>query len=390
MWYFNSPQIVFGEGALSHLSEWVGERVFIVTDAKLLALGLVDKVCQALPEHAQVEVYSAVTADPVLEAVLPGAQAMQAFAPDWIIALGGGSVMDAAKAMWVLYERPDLTPDLINPIDHLGLRQKARLIAIPTTTGTGSEATWAIVLTDAHEQRKLGLGNRENLPDVAILDPELVMQLPPRLTADTGLDALTHAVEGYTSTWHNDFSDGLCLQAARLIFEFLPRAYQAGQDVAARTRLQNAATIAGLGFGNAMAALAHGMGHALGSVFHLPHGRAVALCLPYTIEYCINEAAGQTRYTDLAYSLGLPFAKGDEKAAAGALVKAIRALETLVDQPQTIQACGIERAVFEAALDLLVDNALNDTQTIMSTRIPQSADLRRLFWAAYAGEPVLF
>ena len=190
-----------------------------------------------------------------------------------------------------------------------------------TTSGTGSEATWAIVLTDPVERRKLGLGSRENLPDLAILDPELVQALPPRLTADTGLDALTHAVEGYTSAMHNDFCDGLCLQAARLVFDWLPKAVADGSDLEARTHTQNAATMAGLGFGNSMAGLAHGLGHALGGVFHVPHGRAVSLFLPYTLEYCApphpagEVEPGPTRYTDLARFLGLPAASEPQAAA---------------------------------------------------------------------------
>jgi alcohol dehydrogenase class IV len=385
MWYFSSPQVVFGEGALSYLESLQGRLAFIVTDLNIQRLGYVDRVSRLLVEAGlQVEVYAAVEPDPSLATAQRGADAMLASAPDWIIALGGGSVMDAAKAMWVLYERPDLTAESINPIEHLGLRRKARLIAIPTTSGTGAEATWAIVLTDPLERRKLGLGNRENLPDVALLDPELVLDLPPRLTADTGLDALTHAVEGYTSTWRNDFSDGLCLQAAALVMEWLPRAVQDGSDLEAREHLHNAAGIAGLGFGNSMAALAHGMGHALGAVFHIPHGRAVALFLPYTIEYCAHPDFGPTRYAGLARMLGLPCASEGE--AAQALAQAVRALSRQVGQPLTLAQCGIARADFERELELLVTHALTDTQTIMSTRIPESDDLRRLFQAAYAAE----
>jgi alcohol dehydrogenase class IV len=386
MWYFSSPQVVFGEGALSHLEQLSGKRAFIVTDETLARLGYVERVSQALTPRMQVQVYTAVEPDPSLETTRRGAEAMLAFAPDWIIALGGGSVMDAAKAMWVLYERPDLTPESINPIDIIGLRQKARLVAIPTTSGTGSEATWAIVLTDPVERRKLGLGSRENLPDFAILDPELTTQLPPRLTADTGLDALTHAIEGYTSAWRNDFSDGLCLKAAQLIFDWLPRAYRDGSDLEARTHMQNAAAIAGLGFGNSMAALAHGMGHALGAVFHVPHGRAVALFLPYTIEYCAHPDFGPTRYVELARFLGL----GSELGGAVELAGAIRDLSSEVCQPHTLAECGISRADFERELDLLVLNALTDTQTIMSTRVPESEDLRELFCAAYDGWKVEF
>lgn len=389
MWFFSSPQVVFGEGSLAYLEQLSGRRAFLVSDDNLARLGVLERVRAALvPTGMEIEVYTAVEPDPSLATVQRGAQAMLAFAPDWIVALGGGSVLDAAKAMWVLYERPDLIPEAINPVEKLGLRSKARLVAIPTTTGTGSEATWAVVLTDPVERRKLGLGSRENLPDFAILDPELVLDLPPRLTADTGLDALTHAVEGYTSAWHNDFSDGLCLQAAGLILEYLPAAYRDGSDLDARAHLQNAAAIAGLGFGNSMAALAHGMGHSLGGVFHIPHGRAVALCLPYTIEYCAHPGFGPTRYRRLANFLGLPAL--DEPAAAAGLARAVRALAASLDQPLTIAACGIDQGDFERELDLLVLNALTDTQTIMATRVPETDDLNRLFRAAYDGLTVDF
>jgi alcohol dehydrogenase class IV len=336
----------------------------------------------------EVLVYDQVEPDPSLQTIRAGAEALLEFAPQWILAVGGGSVIDAAKAMWVLYERPDLQPEAINPIEPLGLRAKARLAAIPTTTGTGAEATWAVVLTDPLERRKLGLGSREALPDLAILDPELVAALPPRLTADTGLDALTHAVEGFTSTFHNDFSDGLCLQAARLVFDYLPACFEDGSDLEARGHLQNAAAIAGLGFGNSMAALAHGMGHALGAVSHVPHGRAVALFLPYTIEYCVRGEPGSTRYAPLARFLGLT--AGDELQAAASLAAAIRALQAQVGQPLTLAGLGISPAAFETELDLLVSNALNDSQTVMSTRIPEDADLRRLFRAAYQGFTIDF
>lgn len=388
MWYFNSPQIVYGEGALSYLETLQGRAACLVTDETLVRLGLVDQVCRALPPGLPVEVFAQVEPEPSLETARRGAEFLEVCRPDWIIALGGGSVIDAAKAMWVLYENPGMAPEAINPVEPIALRQKARLIAIPTTSGTGSEATWAVVLTDVQEKRKLGLGSRENLPDVAILDPVLVAQMPPRLTADTALDALTHAIEGYTSAWRNDFSDGLCLKAAKLVFDYLPVAYRDGGDLEARSRLQNAAAIAGLGFGNAMAALSHGMGHAFGAVFHVPHGRSVALFLPYTIEYCAFEPGGSTRFSELAAFLGLP--AGSEAQAAESLAAAVRALEESVDQPLTIAACGIGRAELEGALDLLVENALNDTQTIMSTRIPESEDLRRLFLAAYDGSRVDF
>lgn len=388
MWFFSSPQIVFGEGALSHLSTLPMNRVFVVSDRNLERAGVLDRVLNEIkPRAIPYSVFTDVEPDPTLHTALVGGQAMAEFNPDWIIAVGGGSVMDAAKAMWILYERPDLSPEAINPIETLGLRSKARLVAIPTTIGTGSEATWAVVLTDPVEKRKLGLGSREALPDIALLDPQLVEKLPHRIAMDTALDALTHAIEGFTSTWHNDFSDGLCLRAAQMVFEYLPVLNETPENFVARERLQNAATIAGLGFGNSMAALAHGLGHALGAVFHTPHGRSVSLFLPYTIEYAAR-GEEETRYRPLAHALRLP--DGSEREAAESLAKAIRALELSIGQPLSVREAGISMVEYRAAIDLLASNALNDTQTIMSTRVPEMDDLRRLFDYAYDGRPVDF
>jgi alcohol dehydrogenase class IV len=389
MWFFASPNIIFGENALAYLDQIPMQRVMVISDATLLKLGLVDLITDSLKSrNIPFFIYTEIEPDPSIETVQKGAAVLLNWQPDWIVAVGGGSVIDAAKGMWVLYERPDLEASAINPVETLGLRQKCRMIVVPTTSGTGSEATWAIVLTDTLEKRKLGLGNRENLPDYAILDPAMTSALPPRITADTGLDAMVHAVEGYTSTWHNDFSDGLCLKALELIFDNLPKVYRHGDDEDARIHMQNAATIAGLGFGNSMAALAHGMGHAFGAVFAIPHGRAVALFLPYTIEYSIQGEERNTRYGSLARFLNLTV--GGEEEAAASLVQAIRLLERQLDQPSNIRECGIEFDAFMENLEKLSDLALNDTQTIMGTRIPGMEDLRNLFICAYHGKSVDF
>jgi alcohol dehydrogenase class IV len=386
MWFFNSPEIVYGEGALGYLSEIEGQRAFIVTDQNMVKLGFVDEVIGHLKEAGiETRVFAEVEPDPSLETVKRGAQAALAYEPDWIVGLGGGSPMDAAKAVWVLYERPDMEPDEINPIETLGLRRKARLITIPTTSGTGAEATWAIVLTDTEGQCKLGLGSRENMADIAIVDPMFAAALPPQLTADTGMDALIHAVEGYTCTWRNDFSDGLCLKALRLVFDYLPRAYEKG-DLEAREKMHNAACIAGLGFGNAMASLAHSMGHSLGTIFHVPHGRAVSLFLPYTIEFSVR--GEETRYAEIARFLGLP-AESEEQGAAS-LVSAIRGLLNRLGQPTTIGELGISRDEFEAGLTKLVENAGNDSMTITSPRIPSTEEFEQLFRYAYEGRNVDF
>ncbi len=387
MWYFVSPQIVFGEGALEVLEELEGRRALVITDPTLVRLGLVERVRKHL-ERAGLEVstFDQVEPDPGLQTIRRGTRVAQEYGPDWIVGLGGGSALDAAKAIWILYERPDLEPAEINPFIRLGLRRKARLVTIPTTSGTGSEVTWAIVLTDLEEQRKLGLGNRENVADLAIVDPSLALGMPPDLTADTGMDALTHAVEGYTCAWHTDLSDGLCLNALRLIFAYLPRAVADGSDLEARERMHNAATCAGLGFGNAMASLAHAMGHALGALFHLPHGRAVGIVLPYTIEFAAPKAP--ERFAELAAFLDISHAGGEEGARA--LAGAIRDLCRRIAFPLSLAEAGLERPAYEDALEKLVENAFNDTQIVTAVRSPSDKELRRLFLYAYEGRPADF
>jgi alcohol dehydrogenase class IV len=388
MWFFRSPEIVFGEGALDHLKAIQGRKAFIVTDENIIRLGFVDQV-QAKLTEAGIEsaVFAEVEPEPSLQTVQRGAEIARAYEPDWFVGLGGGSCMDAAKAAWFLYERPDLDLGSLSPFETLGLRAKARLIAIPTTSGTGSEATLASVLTDTEEGRKVGLGSGELVPDIAIVDPTFVMELPPRITADTGVDALTHALEGYTCAWHNDFSDGLCLKAIQLVFEYLPRAYENGaRDPEAREKMHNAATIAGLGFGNALTALAHVLGHALGAAFHTPHGRSVGLFLPYTIEFTANVGVG--RYAEIARVLGLP--AGEDGEGVASLVTAIRQLYQRLGQPASIRELGITAEAFTEALPHLIDCAEADTSIVSAARIPEPEDLEWLFRYAYEGKVIDF
>ena len=387
MWNFVSPRIVFGEGALDALDDLEGKRALVVTDTNLVKAGLVNRVKDHLDKaKVEVHVFDQVEPDPSVQTALKGAKLARKLKPDWIVGLGGGSAMDAAKAIWVLYERPDIEPAAIAPIGQLGLRKKARLITIPTTSGTGSEVTWGIVLTDTKEKRKMGLGNPDNIADIAIVDPEMAAGMPPRLTADTGLDALVHAVEGYTCSWHTDITDGLCLHAARTVFEYLPRAVDDGKDMEAREKMHNAATCAGLGFGNAMASMAHAMGHTLGSTFHVPHGRAVGLFLPYTIEFFASQAP--ERFAELAIFLGFSRAGGEK--AARALAKHIRGLIRRVGNPTSVAEAGIERRAYEKLLDKMVDDALNDTQMVTAIRTPSAEENPRLFLYAYDGRSIDF
>ncbi|MCK4697970.1 MAG: iron-containing alcohol dehydrogenase [Dehalococcoidia bacterium] len=387
MWNFVSPRIVFGEGALDALDELEGRRALVITDKIIVQLGLFDKVKAHLDSTGiEVHIFDEVEPEPSVQTVQRGAEVALEVEPDWIVGLGGGSPMDAAKAIWVLYEQPDIEPAGISPIMDLRLRQKARLITIPTTSGTGAEVTWGIVLTDTEGQRKMGLGHPENQADIAIVDPEMAAGMPPQLTADTGLDALTHAVEGYTCTWQTDLTDGLCLSAARLVFQYLPRAVTDGSDMEARERMHNAATCAGLGFGNAMASMAHAMGHTLGAVFHVPHGRAVALFLPYTIEFGTGEEP--ERFAEMAAFIGCSNEGG--KKAAQALAGCIRDLCQQVGNPTKVTEAGIEYEAYEAQVDKMVDDAFNDTQIVTAARTPSYEELRQLFLYAYDGRSVDF
>jgi len=372
---------------LSELASIEGERAFIVTDANVARLGFVDMVGQQLKAAGlEYQVFAEVEPDPSLETVRRGAQEMRRYEPDWIIGLGGGSSMDAAKAMWVLYEHPEMVPEEINPISPLTLRQKARLITIPTTSGTGAETTWAVVLTDTTDGRKLVLGSRENMADMAIVDPVFAHSLPAQITADTGMDALTHAMEGYTATWHNDFCDGLCLLAIKLVLDHLRRAAADGSDLEAREKMHNAASIAGLGFGNSAAGLAHSMGHSLGAVFHVPHGRAVGLFLPYTIEF-VGEAMAE-RYADIVRFVGISPASPQE--AVPLLASKIRDLARSIKQPLSLQEAGLSEEQFMAGLPKLIENAESDACLVLNARIPDSAELERLFRYAFEGKAIDF
>ncbi|MHC1578619.1 MAG: iron-containing alcohol dehydrogenase [Dehalococcoidia bacterium] len=388
MWYFVVPEIVFGQDALSHLAELKGKSAFIVTDKNIVSLGLVDKVKEQLSQAGiQATVFDEVEPDPSLQTVQKGVALMNQYGPDLVVAVGGGSAMDAAKAMRVQYERPDIKPEEINPfISDLGLGTKCKLVCIATTSGTGAEATFATILTDTTEQRKLSLINREIIPDIAIVDPEMARGMPPQITADTGMDVLTHAVEGYSCTWKNDFTDGLCIKAIQLVFQYLPRVVKDGADMEAREKMHNAACIAGIGFVNALTSMAHAAGHSLGALFHVPHGRVVGLLLPYTIEF-IGEAR-QELWAEIAYAIKLEIPEGEH--AATVLAQAIRRLAHNINQPLSIKETGIPWDSLNKAMDKLIDNTMADGSLIVSARIPSAAETERFFGYAYEGKSIDF
>lgn len=384
MQFFGVPFTVFGDDALQYLNTILGKRALIVTDKNIVKFGLIDLIGEEL-KQANIEwnVFDEVEPDPSIQTVMKSAALAKEFKPDLIIGVGGGSCMDTAKSTLVCYGA-NIAPLDMSPSDFYNLRATARLICIPTTSGTGSEATWAIVLTDTENQRKIGLGSYETLPDIAILDPRMVMSMPPQITGDTGMDALCHAIEGYTSTWRTSFTDGPGLIAIKIVFNNLKKAYDNGKDEEARREMMCAASMAGTCFGNGMAGLGHSTGHAIGGLFHMPHGRAVGLYLPYTMEYLINGSEETTaRYAEIARFCNL--AEGDDKSCALKLVKAVRELARSVGQPLTVRDAGIKREDYMNAMPGLVERAVNEAMTIAVTRVPEADDLQKIFTCAYDG-----
>jgi alcohol dehydrogenase class IV len=390
MWTFSCPFIAYGDNALEYIAQIQGKKAFIVTDKNIVKLGLAKLVTDQLDAvNIKWEIFDGVEPEPSLNTVKKGGVAVGKYQPDWVIGIGGGSCMDAAKAIIILLVRPDLEPDCIIASDTYNFRTKARLMAIPTTSGTGSEATWAIILTDTNENRKLGLGTTECMPDVAILDPVMVAGMPPQITADTGMDVITHAIEGYVSTWGTSITEGPGLIATRKALEYLPKAYKNGDDLETRKEMQNAAILGGMSFGNSMAGLGHSTGHALGAIYHVPHGRAVGLFLPYTMEYLINGSEETTtKYAEIARFCRI--ASGSDKECAKALAAKIRALAKEIGQPLSVKDCGIDKAKYEESIPGLIDRALNEVMTMTVTRVPGEEDLGKIFRYAYEGKSIDF
>jgi len=387
MWFFRCPQIVFGPESLDYLDEIPATRALIITDAALVKLGLADLVTRKLQaKGTQFHIFAEVTQEPTLQLAEKGAALARQIKPDLIIGLGGGSAMDTAKTVRILYERPDLPVDGICPLEPLNLSKSVKLVTIPTTSGTGAEVSWVVVLTDTATQRKLVLGSPEGIADFALVDPAFTMNLPLAITRDTGMDALTHAVECFIGAWKNDFTDGLMVKATELVFRYLPHACKDPGDAEAREHMHNAATLAGLGLGNAQAGICHSMAHALGGTFHLPHGRLIGTCLPYVLEFMAN--GEPAHLASLARGLGLCSESGTEGARA--LVKAVRELMTEIGHPMTLAQAGISEEGFVKHFDLVVENALQDPSSFTSPRIPGTEEMIQLMWCAFRGTPVTF
>ncbi len=409
MQWFRIPQRVYFESGSTQYLEKMPDisRAFIVTDPAMVELGYVDRVLYYLRkrrDYVHSRIFSQVEPDPSIETVKRGTAEMNEFKPDVIIALGGGSAMDAAKAMWLFYEYPetDFTALRLKFMDirkrtykFPKLGRKARMVAIPTTSGTGSEVTSFTVISDNEKNTKYPLADYELTPDVAIIDPDFVMTVPPRITADTGMDVLTHAIEAYVSVMASDYTDAMAMKAIQLVFEYLPRAYRDGSDRRAREKMHNASCIAGMAFTNAFLGINHSMAHKLGGEFNIPHGRANAILLPYVIEYNAQKPTKFTsfpkyehyiadeKYAEIAKYLGLPASTTEEGVAS--LVKAVRDLMKELDMPSTIAECGISRDAFEAKVETLADKAFEDQCTTANPRMPLVKELEEIYRRAYTG-----
>ena len=370
MWFFRAPSIVFGEEALSFLNNIEFRRIAIITDENIKRAGLVSLVLKELPENSENIVVSDIPEEPTLADIKQRVTAVGEFAPDLIVGLGGGSSMDAAKAIFTLYERPDIDIYDITPLVRLNLRNKARLILIPTTSGTGSECTWAAVLSDEDHSRKNELASAEIIADHAILDPALVLKLPPGITRNTAVDAITHAVEARSSQWRNYYSDIFAEKAIELITTNLPLVLKDPDNRKAREEVHIGASMAGIAFSNAQVGLAHAMGHSLGAHFRIPHGITVALYLPQVVEF--SEPEAKESYNSLMMKMPHEFRKGN-------LADSLRAFFKSVGQPLNVKDCGIDRQSYMEKMDTLVALAEESTGGVTNPREASSAELREMF-----------
>ena len=370
-------ELMFGKGCLEHVKTIKGTRAMIVMSGGSLARnGILDKVRGYLKEAGLVsEVFQGVEPDPSFATVMQGAKAMLEFEPDVIVALGGGSAMDAAKGMWIYYEHPELTSlaDIMAPNPFPALRTKARMVCIPSTSGTASEVSRSIVITDEHKV-KHGIGNMEMMPDIAICDPEVTASMPKKITAETGMDALTHAVEAYVSRRANYVSDTLAVQAVRDVFEYLPKAYEEGENLDYREKMQNASMVAGLAFTNVSLGIVHSIAHTLGSYFGLAHGLADAVVLPYIISYNSADPEAARRYGELAALAG----KTD-------FATAVCELNQRLGIPASIAELVPDQAAYEAVLVPMAEMALADGCTKTNPIIPDASGFAELFQRIYKG-----
>jgi len=407
LWFQIPPKVYHKFGCLSLALQDLKDkkRAFIVTDAFLSKMGYAAKVTSELDKIGiDSMVFDQVNPDPTVSTIEQGLAILEGFQPDIIIGLGGGSPMDAAKIMWLRYEHPEMKfedmamrfMDIKKRICSFpDLGKKAQMVAIPTTSGTGSEVTPFSVVTDDSTGKKYPIADYALTPNMAIIDSELVMNMPPALTAAGGIDAITHAMEAFVSTVASDYTNGLALESLRILFKYLPRAYKKGAaDKLAREKVHNAATMAGMAFANGFLGICHSMAHKLGAAFHLPHGIANALLINEVVKYNAQDNPQKLaafpqyefpqaveRYARIADYLGLKGAGNQKKIEA--LLKALDDLKKELDIPTTIKEAGVDEKEFMDKVDQLSEDAFDDQCTGANPRYPLIKDLRALYIAAY-------
>lgn len=409
-WFKIPPKIYFEEGSIQYLESMPNiSRAFIVTDPMMVRLGYVDKALHYLckrDKYCRNEIFSDVEPDPSVETIMRGVEEMNRFEPDVIIALGGGSAIDAAKGMWLFYEHPDTSFDGLR-LKFLDIRKRAfhfpnlgkraQFVAIPTTSGTGSEVTSFSVITDKQNgNTKYPLADYELTPDVAIIDPQFVGTMPKSITADTGMDVLTHAIEAYVSIVASDYTNGLAIKAIELVFKYLRRSYNDAGDKIAREKMHNASCIAGMAFTNAFLGINHSLAHKLGGEFHIPHGRANAILLPHVIAFNAGKPTkfaifpkygkfvADERYAQISRYLGFGGNTKEEQIAS--LIEAVRSLMKDLSLPATIADCGIKEKDFLSKLDMLSERAFEDQCTTANPRYPLISELKDIYTKAYYGK----
>lgn len=388
---FTLPRdLYYGRGTMEVLKTLKGKKAFIVLGGgSMKRFGFLDKAIGYLQEAGlEVQLFENVEPDPSVETVMRGAESMREFEPDWIISMGGGSPIDAAKAMWAFYEYPNTTfEELCTPFNFPTLRTKAQFLAIPSTSGTATEVTAFSVITDYQKGIKYPLADFNITPDIAVVDPELAETMPPTLTAHTGMDALTHAIEAYVSTLNGPFTDPLALKAINMVFDYLPDSYNG--DSTAREQMHYAQCLAGMAFSNALLGIVHSMAHKTGAAFstgHIPHGCANAIYLPYVIKY--NAKNGASRYAEIAKCVGLT-GKNDEELMMK-LCDKIDEYNKKLNIPKTLKEFGIDETEFNSKVSHIAELAVGDACTGSNPRPITPVEMEKLLKCTYYGTEVDF
>lgn len=389
---FTLPRdVYYGKDSLEVLKTLKGKKAIIVLGGgSMKRFGFVDKVLEYLKEAGiETQLFDGVEPDPSVETVLKGAQAMREFEPDWIISMGGGSPIDAAKAMWAFYEYPEITfEQLIIPFNFPELRQKAKFLAIPSTSGTATEVTAFSVITDYQKGIKYPLADFNITPDMAIVDPSLAETMPKSLTAYTGMDALTHAIEAYVSTLHSVFTDPLAIKAIQIVADDLVKSYNG--DMTSRETMHYGQCLAGMAFSNALLGIVHSMAHKTGAAFstgHITHGLANAMYLPYVIKYNAKVEEAAVRYAQIANSIGIT---GSVTECINGLCKQIVDWNNYMEIPNTLKEFGILEDEFKEKIAAISENAVGDACTGSNPRPIDPATMEQLFTCIYYGTEVNF